>query len=39
LPGEDTDTYELSESSTEVLKSILLEINEKLVLPVKIEFE
>jgi hypothetical protein len=39
LPGENTDTYELSGPSAEVLKSNLLEINENLVLPVKIEFE
>jgi hypothetical protein len=39
LPGEDTNTYELSGPSSVVLKSALLGINENLELPVKIEFE
>ncbi|MEL3971912.1 hypothetical protein AAEO50_06455 [Rossellomorea oryzaecorticis] len=39
LPGEDTDTYKLSGPSSAVLKSVLHGINEKLELPVKIEFE
>jgi hypothetical protein len=39
LPGEDTNTYELSGPSSLVLKSALHGINENLELPVKIEFE
>lgn len=39
LPGEDTDTYELSGPSSVALKSALHEINGNLELPVKIEFE
>jgi hypothetical protein len=39
LPGEDTNTYELSGPSSVVLKSTLNGINENLELPVIIKFE